>query len=116
TVVGLLVALSVASERIVEIIKQLIPFLDLRNTDSKMEAWRRAAIQTLAGAAGVGTAYLAMPVIQSALPTAWSELPVLLILGLLASGGSGFWNSVQTYVYSVKEITRLAATAAKSGP
>lgn len=28
-------------------------------------------------------------------------------LGLLASGGSGFWNSIQTYVAKAKEVKKI---------
>jgi hypothetical protein len=37
TIVSLLVALSVASERLVEIIKGLVPFLNQQNVDPKKE-------------------------------------------------------------------------------
>jgi len=31
------------------------------------------------------------------------------VLGLLASGGSGFWNSVLTFVNKVKDVKKLEA-------
>jgi len=37
----------------------------------------------------------------------------ILGLGLLASGGSGFWNSVLTYVTKVKDIKTVEADAKK---
>jgi len=37
----------------------------------------------------------------------------ILALGLLASGGSGFWNSVATYVLKVKDIRAADAERAE---
>jgi len=96
-VVSLLVALSVASERLVAIIKGLVPFLNQENLDPTREGWRASALQGLAVASGVTTTLLARPLIPSVAP-GWDNLPGLLALGLLASGGSGFWSSVQGYV------------------
>jgi hypothetical protein len=58
TIIGLLAALSVASERLVEIAKGLIPWLDQQNSDPGTESRRRAALQFLAAAAGVTTAFV----------------------------------------------------------
>jgi O-antigen/teichoic acid export membrane protein len=106
--VGLLIALSVASERFVEIIKGIIPFLNKENSDETKEGLRRAALQVLAVVAGVITAFLARPTIpESIIPAKVTGAWPILALGLLASGGSGFWNSVLTYVTKVKDIKKL---------
>ena len=101
TIVSLLVALSVASERLVEIIKGLFPFLNQQNVDPKKEGWRKAAIQFLAVPAGIITAFLAKPAIPDFFP---DHFTTTLAVGLLASGGSGFWNSILTYVTRAKDI------------
>lgn len=103
TIVSLLVALSVASERLVEIIKGLIPILNQQNPDPKKEGWRKAFLQILAVAAGIITACIA----GAAIPTDIGipdDFTGKLALGLLASGGSGFWNSILTYVTKAKDI------------
>src|SRR5207245_9583957 len=56
TIVTLLIALSVASERLVEIIKGVIPFLNQQNQNATQEGWRRAAAQGMAVVAGRVTA------------------------------------------------------------
>ena len=110
-IVTLILALSVASERLVEIIKGFIPVLDKTNTtDEKAEARRRSYLQILAVLSGILTAFLAQDYIPKEIADSmrgWS----ILGLGLLASGGSGFWNSVLTYVTKVKDIKTVEADA-----
>jgi len=116
-IVSVLVALSVASERLVEIIKGLFSFLNQENSDKKKEGWRRAALQALAVLAGIFTALLAQPAIRAVVPGLSDHWTGILALGLLASGGSGFWNAVLTYVLNVKDIKEaLAIKEQKSVP
>ncbi|HWW00656.1 MAG TPA: hypothetical protein VNZ64_13240 [Candidatus Acidoferrum sp.] len=106
TVIALLVALSVASERFVEIIKGVIPFLNQQNNDPAKEGLRRTLLQVLAVVAGITTAWIASPAIPDAVHvpnTFWAKIA----LGLLASGGSGFWNSMLTYVNKAKDAKKL---------
>ena len=112
-IVSVLVALSVASERLVEIIKGLSTFLNQENSDKKKEGWRRAILQGLAVAAGIITALLAQPAIKSVVPGLSEHLGGIVALGLLASGGSGFWNAVLTYVLNVKDIKKVEAEKQK---
>jgi hypothetical protein len=107
SVVGLLVALSVASERVVEIVKGAVHFLDTEQPDADRERVRRVALHVLAVVAGVVTAFLARPAIPTALPV--TDNASILALGLLASGGSGLWNSVLTYALETKNIQELIA-------
>jgi hypothetical protein len=111
--VTLLVALSLASERLVEIIKGMVPFLNTENPDAQKERLRRLVLHLLAVAAGMLTAYLAKPVISDA--PAFKEvignsgLGQVWALGLLASGGSSFWNSILSYLLKVKNIKEAEA-------
>ena len=107
TIVTLLITLSIASERLVEIVKGTLPFLNKENPDSTKEGWRRAVLQAMAVGAGIVTALLARPVISDVVPGAWASVPGLLALGLLASGGSGLWNSILGYLLRVKDIKKL---------
>jgi hypothetical protein len=104
--VTFILALSIASERLVEIIKGWIPFLDKENVDPTQESRRRSILQALAVVSGIVTAFLAREYIPSriAQPTdAWSVAG----LGLLASGGSGFWNSILSYITKLKDLKKL---------
>jgi len=111
-IISVILALSVASERLVEIIKGLVPYLNKEIVDNEnAEGRRRAALQFIAVAAGIGTALLAqdyLPTQIAGLTSNWS----IIGLGLLASGGSGLWNSILGYVSSIKEIKK---TEAKQG-
>ena len=57
-VISLLVALSIASERLVDIIKGLVPWLNQQRKPTE-EGCRKAALQVLAVIAGITTAWLA---------------------------------------------------------
>ena len=111
--VAVLAALSMASERLVEILKGLVPSLNLENPDPRKEGMRKAAIQFLAVAAGIATAALAYPAVADVFkePSAGT----IFALGLLASGGSGFWNGILTYLKNLKDI-RKAEVARLKGP
>jgi hypothetical protein len=107
-VLGLLVALSAASERLVEIFKGFSSFLDEKQEGNK-ERWRRLILHVLAGAAGVLTAWAAYPVIPSELRPSSVPVVSVLALGLLASGGSGLWNALLTWALEVKNAREATA-------
>src|SRR5438067_123333 len=56
--------------------------------------------------AGITTAWLAGPAVPAFLP---HDFTGKLALGLLASGGSGFWNSILTYVTKAKDVKAAEA-------
>ncbi len=113
-VVGLLVALSVASERLVEIIKGVIPWLNKQNSNEIQEGWRGALLHALAVGAGVVTAFIARPAIApDVIPADTTNTVAILALGLLASGGSGFWNSILTYLLKLKDLAKMDAARKK---
>lgn len=113
TLVTLLVALSVASERLVEIVKNLVTFLNQEIEDPKREGQRKAILQGLAVASGIVTALLARPAIVDVVPAPWQSPVGILALGLLASGGSGFWNAILEYLLKVKDIKKFEAALKK---
>ena len=108
TVISLLIALSIASERLVDIIKGLVPWLNQQRRKPAEEGWRKAALQILAVIAGITTAWLASAAIPKGvgIPDDWTGT---LALGLLASGGSGFWNSLLPYVAKAKDLKAAEA-------
>jgi drug/metabolite transporter (DMT)-like permease len=107
--VAFLVAISVASERLVEIIKGLIPALSKRQEDATKEGRRAATLQIIAVLSGILTAFLAMPASKGVLPGTLTSLPGILALGLMASGGSGFWNAILSYLLQIKNIKKSVA-------
>jgi hypothetical protein len=121
TLVSLLVALSVAAERLVEIVKGFSTFLNQENPNPRMEGIRKSLLQLLAVVSGIVTVFLTQPVIGkvgtdaqgSLVPQLLDSWLGLLALGLLTSGGSGFWNSLQTYVNKAKDVKKLEAEQKK---
>jgi hypothetical protein len=111
-IVSLILALSIASERLVEIIKGSIPFLNKENSDANKEGWRRATLHVLAVVAGIITALLARSAIPENVYKPSSDLSIV-SLGLLASGGSGLWNSILTYFLKIKDLKELDVKAKK---
>ena len=111
--VSLIVALSIASERLVEIIKGFVPYLDQKKDDAKDEGRRRASLQIIAVTAAILTTYLARDYVPTELFNASQGLSII-GLGLLASGGSGFWNSILSYLLKVKDIATYEAGVKKN--
>lgn len=110
-IVSLLCGLSIASERLVEITKGLIPWLDRQRSNDVAEGRRRAMLHLLAVVSGVVTALLASPMIPEEVSKAYGDNQTwsILALGLLASGGSGFWNAILGYVTRLKDIKKFEA-------
>jgi hypothetical protein len=133
SIISALFTLSVASERLVEIIKGFFPQLNEQNLEGQAEALRKAKISILAVVCGIVTSFLASPLLagifrdlfkDSACPLfiSWfgsmgSDVPcgfnlnangflLILALGLLASGGSSLWNSVLEYLLKIKDLKR----------
>ncbi|MDD5261205.1 MAG: hypothetical protein PHD76_05080 [Methylacidiphilales bacterium] len=110
SLVALILALSVASERLVEILKGLSPFLNTQNVNPVLEGRRKAMLQFMAMLGGVLTSWLAWPAINTVKGLdSINPYAGVLALGLLASGGSGLWNSVLTYFSMVKEVKKNEA-------
>jgi hypothetical protein len=107
--IQLLLALSIASERLVEIVKGLWPFLNNTNKDATKEGWRKATVQGLGVVSGIVTAVLAQQWVGDAFPDGWNTPVALLAIGLLISGGSGFWNVILSYLLQVKNLKKKEA-------
>lgn len=115
--IGAILGLSVATERLVEIVKGFVPALSVAKTDPKEEERRKALIHVLSTVCGVITAFLSF----GALPSAIRDHPILqsdhitaLALGILASGGSGLWNSLLGYTNQAKELKKQEAKVART--
>ena len=122
--ITMLVAVSVAVERVTEILKQMIPMLaDEIKENKTAENWRKAALQILAGA--IGTVIAWQGHLQLASHGGWSVYP---LIGAMSSGGSSFWNHLLDAVRATKiekqadaeekslQAAALKAAAAKPAP
>jgi hypothetical protein len=76
----------------------------------KVERHRRSTLQFLSVVSGIATTFLVAPVLPEEIlpdmgsPTRWLSL---LALGLLASGGSGLWNSILSYLLRAKDLKEV---------
>jgi len=113
-IVGLLLAVSIASERLVEIVKGFIPWLNQANVDPVHEGFRKSALQLLAVVSGIVTAYLSSPVLAQSLSGISDRRIVIVSIGLLASGGSAFWNAILSYLLQVKDLKKQEVIKASS--
>lgn len=110
-----MLALSIGVERIVEILKAMIPWLRKRGSDAVETARRRYVLQLLAASTGAFTALVIGP--QHFLPTFIKEeetTPHLvmscILLGLMASGGSAVWNHMLDIVATIKATREKVVT------
>ena len=102
-----MVALSVSVERIVEIIKGLIPWLA-----TSPSPIRPPVLQALATAIGWAAAMGLGPqrVLWFIGDSAVASYAAGAVLGLLASGGSSFWNHLLDIVSEIKKAKDRART------
>lgn len=100
--IAFVAALSVATERITEIVKGFVPWLT-QDKKGPLEELRKALIQILAVAIGTLLAALTYGQMQSALNLQGAPGWMCFVLGAMASGGSGLWNSALDIV---REINR----------
>ncbi|SBT11163.1 conserved hypothetical protein [Candidatus Propionivibrio aalborgensis] len=92
----MILSLSIAPERLVEIIKGFVPSLDHANDDPVVEGRGRSYLQIIAILSGIVTSYLA----RDFLPLEVAKVPegmAVICLGLLASGGSVLRNGATSY-------------------
>jgi len=108
---GFFAALSLATERITEIIKGL-PILSgwlavQKAPNSTGEAFRKACVQILAIAVGTGLAYLTKYQLSTVTNLHYSGFWTYLLLGAMSSGGSGMWNSALDIVREINQQKQL---------
>ncbi len=120
SLIALIIVLSVASERFVEIVKGFSEFLDTTHTDDpRRERLRKMSLHLLAVIAGVGIAALTWPIVATVLAdtpnvAADRDVGTIVALGLLASGGSAFWNTMLSYAVNLKDLKRTEARERKT--
>ncbi len=100
-----LAALSLATERITEVIKGT-PLLSRWFVDEKAGGWeeaRKASIQVLAILIGTILTRLTQDQLPSMVGLNYSGGWICLLFGAMASGGSGIWNSALDIVREVNK-------------
>lgn len=117
SILALLVTISMATERVTEVIKGLpilSRFLASNDLKGEWEEFRKFTIHLIAIATGTIFASLVPGQIAHMLSPS-KEIsvgwPVFLLFGALASGGSGIWNSV---LDTVREISKQKALVTKN--
>ncbi len=118
TNVAYLAALSMAAERLTEInrgipqLKLVFPkkdappptaSIDERNNAAIAESTRSAKVHTLAVGTGVVTAALAYQIHVLPVASNWAEV---IIFGVLAGAGSGFWNAILAYLLQLRDLNK----------
>jgi hypothetical protein len=106
--VTLIMAISVAGERLVTFVKTLVPWLSspqvtVPTNDSTKEIIRKVIVMVIAFLSCWLTAYLAN---TDSIIKPW-------LLGLLASGGSAFWTNILTYLKGVSDVKKQAGLQEK---
>lgn len=115
-IITMLIAISIASERLVEIIKGYFPWLNLENQDPVIEGRRKSALQILAVVAGIVTAFLTQPFVAGSFSAIKHPDLMTLCIGLMASGGSAFWNVILNYLLQVKNLKKQQVSSVKTDP
>lgn len=134
-IITILITLSVATERLVEIVKGFMPGLNKENLEPGDEAKRKAKVSILAIICGIVTAFLASPILAGIFKNLFPDgssckldtlfnlgtsgvcgfdlspngFFLVIALGLLASGGSSLWNSILEYLLKVKDLKESQA-------
>ena len=105
---ALLAGLSMAAERLVEILKTFVfTNLSIVRTDPIEESRRQVKIQIISLVAAILTALLLLPL--GIVEDWW----IALALGFLASGGSSLWNSVLGWANGLKDLRQTDGKQAR---
>lgn len=112
---GLMVGISVATERVVEIVKSAFPWL--AKPWPQNDQARAGIVQLIAAIVGAVIASQMPDQVRSAIPAAFvSQLhwQGYAVIGLLASGGSGTWNHVLDILAALKVKQEASARAVQA--
>jgi len=112
-------AMSIAAERVVEIIKGIVPSLAATDPDVKKERRRHMTLQLVAALAGIGVAAAAHDQVNRSFDDflnssgdVWGMglmAVKYVILGVMVSGGSALWNHALDIVGAVKTVQEKKA-------
>lgn len=120
---ALISTLAIASQKLVDIVKAWIPWLSAPSqpsADPSADLQRQRWVQVIAGACGIATAWASTPALESlaiyqkfAAAGGLDKTLLIVVVGLLASGGSGPWNDLSTWLKNLKESSKLPTGGAK---
>ena len=105
-------AVGLSAERLVEVVKNRFAWLDTPNLDPGQERTRRFWLRILTIIAASGIVFAAQEQIRPYLPFMLPTEGVnrylgCLLVGLLSSAGSDFWNQALGMVNAIKDAKRL---------
>lgn len=104
-VIVVLVLISLAAERIVEIAKGIFPSLGVKSDVATEEGKRTAKILALAVVCGIAITFVTQSYLVLFIPEDWAEKSLWwLVLGVLSAGGSSFLNSILGAVKKLKPV------------
>ena len=109
--VTVLLALSVASERLVELIKGLSGDLTGKKVDASVERKRQLQIHYLSLLTSAIVVWLAQDYIVATLKLSNWNIAQAATFTILASGGSSMWNSILSYLLSIKNLKQQDVVA-----
>jgi hypothetical protein len=122
TLLGLLAGLSVATERITEIIKGFPLFskwLTTPKQDTRQEELRKAVIQIIAITVGTWLATLVKAQLATALHFQNANavpIPVCFLVGAMTSGGSALWNSALDITRQINQQKQALTAQMQAAP
>jgi len=112
-------AMSIAAERVVEIIKGIFPSLAATDPDVKKERRRHMTLQLVAAVSGIAVAVAAHDQVNRSFDDflnssgdGWGMGLMALkyaIIGVMVSGGSALWNHALDIVGAVKTVQEKKA-------
>ncbi len=111
-----LAALSLATERITEVIKGfpgLSQWLTVEKADRSKEEFRKAAIHIIAIAVGTVLVSMTQDQLSTVVGVKYSGFWAWLLFGAMASGGSGLWNSALDIVREVNKQKQIVSDQLK---
>ena len=112
-----LATLSLATERITEMVKGLFSkFLAKEQSDETKEGRRQAAIHFIAIAVGTGLSLTVKGQIATIAGLSAANFWVCLMFGAMASGGSGLWNSLLDIAREVNKQKEQLTNTLKNNP
>jgi len=111
--ISLILAVSIASERLVTLIKTIFPNLAAAPATGKPEASATGILKkVLLMAIAFGCGWLTASFLPQPITVGQFTIPVP-IMGLLASGGSAFWTNLLGYVSGLKDLSNQKAVQTK---
>jgi TRAP-type C4-dicarboxylate transport system permease small subunit len=118
-VLGFMAALSVATERVTEVIKGFplwSKWLALERHTPRMEEARKMVVHLIAMAVGTGLAWLSHEQLSDVIGVSYTGIAGSFVFGAMASGGSGLWNSALDILREVNKQKQIVTANMREPP